>query len=1132
MNRFATILLLVAALEWNAASFGQSPAADANREPGFRPDRILVQLKESANLQELATLHSRHRTRVVRRFKSLENVDVVELPPAAAVPNFLERFRASGLIERAEPDYWIRAAVTPNDPRFTDGTQWNLRNTGQNGGLPNADIKAVAAWDVLNSASNIVVAVIDGGIRYTHQDLAGNMWVNPGESGLDALGRDKRTNRVDDDANGIIDDVYGIDAVNNTGDPKDSDGHGTHVAGIIGAVGNNRLGVAGVAWKIQLMACRFLDSTGYGSTSDAIQCLDYARAKGAKVINASWGDTGNSTFLLSAIQRARDAGIIFVTASGNEGNNNDALSFYPANFNLDNIVSVAATTRTDALASFSNFGAATVDLAAPGSTIYSTFNTSDSSYTYSSGTSMAVPHVTGAIALLRALHPTESYRQIINRVLATTDPLPSLAGRCATGGRLNLQRALTANLIADFTASPTAGSPPLSVQFRNTSVGENLRLEWDFGDGSARSTAQTQTRVFSSEGNFTVTLTVTDASGNTSRKSRTISAVANYQVRSATFNWIDPASMPEISLSDNDVSAARALPFSFNFYGQNYEQLYVGANGLIGFTNQRLDTSANTDLPSPGLPNAVICPWWDDLNPPSGGKVRIGSVGAAPNRRAVISWVNVSHKERSDYSFTFQVVLSEGSNEILFQYLQVQPSRSRGAGKTATVGIENETGLVARRYSYDGSTLLRNNQAILFVPSSRGGMVVTPSVALNSSGPVGGPFNPPGQAYVIQNTATSSLDWAARKRQPWLSLSATNGTLAAGQSAVVTATINSEAQGLRAGSYLDAIDFINLKSGSGNTSRSVTLAVNGTNGILEVTPPSAFVSSGFVGGPFNPATQIFTLVNTGDAAVEWTATASKEWISVTPVRGTLAAGDGTTVTASVGSDANELPDGTHTNRIAFTNRTNGQGNTESLVVLTAISPTASLVVSASDTLRFSGAPGGPFLPARASLTLKNPSDSSLEWTASGVPLWLTLSVEGGHLDAGAEVVIDISLNANAVALPAGTHSSRLTFTSTGGGARATVDAALVIQSRTPAASVAFDRDRASLRLRVTGEPGLIYVLEASANLLQWSPIATNTITADGFFDITDLDAKTVPHRFYRVTLAPDSSAQGASLDFR
>ncbi|MBI2948542.1 MAG: S8 family serine peptidase [Verrucomicrobia bacterium] len=1120
MNRFETILFLATAFGWNAALFGQSPAAEANREPGFRPDRILVKLKDGANLQELATLHTRHRTRVLRRFKNFGTVDVVELPPVAAVPDFLEKFQTSGLIERAEPDYWIRAAVTPNDPRFTDGTQWNLRNTGQNGGLPNADIKAVAAWDVLNSASNIVVAVIDGGVRYTHQDLAANMWVNPGESGLDALGRNKRTNRVDDDANGIVDDVFGIDAVNNTGDPKDSEGHGTHVAGIIGAVGNNRIGVAGVAWKIQIMACRFLDSTGFGSTSDAIQCLDYARAKGAKVINASWGDTGNSSFLSSAIQRARDAGIIFVTASGNEGNNNDTLSFYPANFNSDNIVSVAATTRTDALASFSNFGATMVDLAAPGSTIYSTFNTSDSAYTYSSGTSMAVPHVTGAIALLRALHPNESYRQIINRVLATTDPLPSLAGRCATGGRLNLQRALTANLVADFTATPTAGSPPLTVQLKSTSVGENLRLEWDFGDGSAKSSAQTPTHQFNSEGNFTITLTVTDPSGNTSRKSRTISSVANYLVQTAAYNWIDPAGMTEISLSDNGVSAAQALPFSFNFYGQNYEHLYIGANGLIGFANQRLDTAANTDLPSPSLPNAVICPWWDDLNPPAGGRVRIGTVGTAPSRRTVVSWVNVSHKERSDYAFTFQVVLSEGSNEILFQYLQVQASRSRGAGKTATVGIENETGSVARRYSFDGSTLLRNNQAILFVPSSTGGIVVTPAVALNSSGLVGGPFSPSSQAYVIQNTAKSSLDWAARKRQPWLSLSATNGTLAAGQSVIVIATVNSEAQNLSAGSYLDAIDFINLKSGSGNTSRSVTLAVNGTNGVLEVTPPSTFASSGFVGGPFNPSTQIYTLVNTGDAAVEWTASAAEAWISLAPVRGTLAAGDGMTVTAAIDADANELADGTYTNRIAFANLTNGKGSAERLAVLTAISPTASLLISPPDTLRFTGGLGGPFLPAKANLALKNSSDARLEWTATGVPSWLTLSVDGGRLEAGQEVVINISANTNAAALPAGTHSSRLTFTSTGGGARATAEAALTIQSSTLMTTVAFDRDRATLRLRVAGEPGLTYLLEASANLVQWSPIATNVITEGGFFEVTELDVKAAPQRFYRVTLAP------------
>src|SRR5207249_2596970 len=248
-------------------------------------------------------------------------------------------------------------------------------------GTPGADIHAQDAWDVQNTASNIIVAVIDTGVRYTHEDLADNMWVNPGETG---------GNGVDDDGDGYVDDVHGINAINNTGDPNDDHGHGSHVSGTIGAVGNNSVGSVGVCWKVQIMACKFIDATGNGVVSDCIKCIDFARSKGAKVINASFGTTTfASAALRDAIESARQAGVIFVAACGNSSESNEVNPVYPASYDLDNIISVAATTRSDDLASFSNYGATTVDLGAPGVGIYSCWNGSDSDYRHFDGTSMA-----------------------------------------------------------------------------------------------------------------------------------------------------------------------------------------------------------------------------------------------------------------------------------------------------------------------------------------------------------------------------------------------------------------------------------------------------------------------------------------------------------------------------------------------------------------------------------------------------------------------------------------------------------------------------------------------------------------------------------------------------------------------
>ncbi len=364
----------------------------------------------------------------------------VDLAPGLDVAAGVSAFASLPGVAFAEPDYALGVTAVPNDPSF--GSQYAMNNTGQGGGRVDADIDAAEAWNVARGTGNKIVAVIDSGVDYTHPDLAANMWRNP----LETAG-----NGVDDDGNGFVDDVFGADFANNDGNPMDDNNHGTHVAGTIGAVGNNGIGVAGVAWTTRIMALKFLGADGSGSTSSAVRAINYAVANGADILNNSWGGGGFSSTLQTAIQNASNAGVIFVAAAGNNATNTDTTANYPSNYNVPNVISVASTDRNDNLSSFSNFGAATVDLGAPGSSILSTV---PGGYATFSGTSMATPHVSGALAVLWDANPTLTAQQVIAKLYSSLDPLASLAGKTVTGGRLNLQK-----LLSDV-SPPVPPSPP------------------------------------------------------------------------------------------------------------------------------------------------------------------------------------------------------------------------------------------------------------------------------------------------------------------------------------------------------------------------------------------------------------------------------------------------------------------------------------------------------------------------------------------------------------------------------------------------------------------------------------------------------------------------------------------------
>jgi len=391
---------------------------------GMVADEVLVKLNEGqtkAALQALADAQGF----TIERALSLPGHYVLKLEASTlnGLSNALRMLSGeSGLLALAEPNYMYSQTLIPDDPDF--GSLWGMTK-----------IQAPAAWETTTGDGNVLVAVIDTGMDASHADLADNLWINSGETGTDGSGEDKTNNGIDDDGNGYVDDWRGWDFYNDDNDPDDDNKHGTHVAGTIGAVGNNNTGVAGVCWDVSLIALKFLGADGFGSTADAIDAVQYAVSIGADIQNNSWGGGGSSGGLENAIQNADTNGVLFVAAAGNENSNSDNNPHYPASYTAPNIISVAATDENDKLASFSNFGANSVDLAAPGVNIRSTIPSGG--YEELQGTSMAAPHVAGAAALLLSANSALTHLDIKGALFNSVDKVPALNGKTVTGGRLN-----------------------------------------------------------------------------------------------------------------------------------------------------------------------------------------------------------------------------------------------------------------------------------------------------------------------------------------------------------------------------------------------------------------------------------------------------------------------------------------------------------------------------------------------------------------------------------------------------------------------------------------------------------------------------------------------------------------------
>ncbi|KNY27954.1 S8 family serine peptidase [Pseudobacteroides cellulosolvens] len=399
-------------------------------------DHVIVKFKPYESEEELKHLVNQFKGRIRRKLDLSSNTYLVSY---TGYSNFNELNRITGLLNK----------------------QSIVEYAGQTEGTPNSDINAPEAWNITKGSRDVTVAVIDSGVDYTHVDLKENMWKNPGEV---------PDNGIDDDANGYVDDVYGWDFANNDSDPMDDNKHGTHCAGIIGAAANNGYGIAGVNWNVSIAALKFLDSDGFVALSDAAQAINYAVKMNIPITSNSWGGGGNAPILEEAFKYASDNGVLSVVSAGNSGRNVDVYPHYPAAYTYPGIISVAATDHNDNPAQFSNYGKSTIDLAAPGVSIYSTIP--GNQYAFMNGTSMAAPYVTGAAALIKSYDKSLTGLDIKNLIMSSVDQIDSLMNRTVSGGRLNVYKALN-SMVETPIPTPDPETGKLSVMAYNLST-QNL----------------------------------------------------------------------------------------------------------------------------------------------------------------------------------------------------------------------------------------------------------------------------------------------------------------------------------------------------------------------------------------------------------------------------------------------------------------------------------------------------------------------------------------------------------------------------------------------------------------------------------------------------------------------------------
>lgn len=759
------LLLLVKSLP----DLAQSPskfdlvAATIRRQAPRKPNELLVRFRAEAKNVAIQKAHERVHGELARSYQIVPNLHLVRVPDGTDVLQAAGAYRADPAVLYAEPNYAVHTQITPNDPSFVDGTQWDLRNTGQNGGIAGSDIDAIDAWNVTTGDSSVVVGITDTGIDFNHSDLVANMHML--ESNC--------SDGVDNDGNGHVDDCFGINAITGSSNPFDDNQHGTHVSGTIGAQGNNGIGIAGINWNVGLVACKFLDKNGTGFISDAITCLEYFKDlkdnHGLNLIatNNSWGGGGFSQALFDAIDSHRQSGILFIVAAGNSGLDNDFGGFYPADYYLPNVISVAATNRFDGLALFSNFGGRTVHIAAPGQDIVST--TPNNTYTVLSGTSMAAPHVTGVAALLKAQDQTRDWRAIKNLILSGGDNDP-VAGPTITGLRLNAHGSLTCSQKGILSRLRPVGDVPVAT-FGQPVLIAVLGTNCDAPVGGVTATINRGNTMLtlkddgmtpdqaagdgiysaffnpSSTGLYNVTLTWNGCPGCEQSFGLNVIEPYFFQPVASKYRTITGTDLNFHGFGGDFVQVTPS--FSIPFGGGSFKGLFINNTGTISFDTP-ITTAENFDflifnsaLPM-GQAATLVAPFWTMLSPPDNNhNVFYQETGTAPNREFVVEWRDVNVCDNlndggfgncfSDSDARFQAVFFESKSDILFNYRSVifgGQAAFADFGASATIGIQTGLALTnaANQFSFN-APVLDNNTALLWTTSGPDVRPQAPSIS-------------------------------------------------------------------------------------------------------------------------------------------------------------------------------------------------------------------------------------------------------------------------------------------------------------------------------------------------------------------------------------------------------------------
>ncbi len=869
----------------------------------YRPNELLVRFvnKRTKTLQtssENSVLKILDNALIEKSFKSVPNLSLIKLSGKKSVEDALDSLKNNPDILYASPNFIRRAYETiPNDEFFND--VWGMKNTGQTLGTPGADINVTKLWDVKTGSDDIIVAIIDTGMDYLHEDLIENSWSNIFEI---------PNNNIDDDNNGFIDDIFGYDFIGlGDSDPMDDNGHGTHCGGTIGAVGNNYIGVAGVCWNVKLMACKFLDDTGTGADSDAIECIDYARKMGADIINASWGGGGYNQGLKDAIDAAGDDDIIFCAAAGNSGTDNDASPHYPSNYDSDNIISVLATDDNDEIASFSCYGKVSVDIAAPGVQILSCKN--GGGYVMHNGTSMATPAVAGGCALLKSINPGLNPTVLKSALIESVDQIPGLTNLCVSHGRMNIFETfkkfncewlkispdktndilpgssvqLDLNFIADYTFKPGKYNGELSL-FSNAESNSLIQIP-------ATMIVIADALEFSPDSVF---------SSSCVRAQSFVPATNFYTIKnnsSETVGWslFKTSSWFSVSKSSGEIAAGatESIFFAIDNFANFLNADFYSEN--VVFSNHLSSAIKKLKVEFEVLPLEPMLIYHFPLDSDPGWSKEADWQFGTPKGNA--GDPSFAHSGENVYGYNLDGVYS---NEIpayylttlpidFFDYENVQLSFWRWLGveafefdKAAIQVSKDGLNWIAvwenptdsnggeikdtewKKVTYDISGVA-DNQSNVFIRWAMGAsddsvsyfgwniddisfyanpsdnLLITPPTGLKISGEAGGPFVPSNKIYSLINAGENSLNWSVSKKENWLDLSIPyTGDLLPKASTNIEIKISSEATvGLNCGNFYDTIIISN-----NNSTTEFLLEVN-----LEIIPEPFivfFFSFGFL----------------------------------------------------------------------------------------------------------------------------------------------------------------------------------------------------------------------------------------------------------------------------------------------